>query len=141
VCEGLLENEFEPDQQSGKARIAPKTLQVGVSAQSLETPITQLQSSLERIERMIDHPQDRVSASEVVPGNFVVWNKADEPTVKLESPGVKSLCGEVLGVKPNRVDEIGISLKDLTDEFKLKIELALLAKSAGRGLRARAIRW
>src|SRR4051794_36749117 len=132
--------ELEPPHQADEARVATEHLEVRILAKPLPVAVSKLERALERRERRINHPQDRVAACKVVPGNRVVGDEPDQPAVELEGPGVLADRGEVVRLDPDRLDEEGIAFQDATQEFDLEVALSLLAKRSRRELGRRAFR-
>src|SRR4051812_24969773 len=126
--------ELEPPHQADEARVATEHLEVRILAKPLPVAVPELERALERRERRIDHPQDRVAARKIVPRDRVVGHEPDQSAVELKRPRVFTDRGEVVRLDPDGLDEEGIALEDATEEFDLEVALSLLAKRSRREL-------
>src|SRR5271157_2211372 len=134
------DKEFKPPEEAKKARVAAQRLEVGILPQSCDVAVPQLQCSLQGGEGRIDHAQDRVGAREVIPGDRIIRNQADQTTVELERPRILSPGGKIVPLDPEGIHKKRILLEDPPQEVNLEVALGLLTQSTRGDLGRRAFR-
>ena len=123
-----VRGEFEPPHEADESRVAAEHLQVGVLAKAFPESISELERPLKGRKCRIDHPEDRVAARKIVPGDGVVRYETDKAAIKLEGPRVLAPRGEVVRLDPDRLDKVRITLQHSTEEFDLEVALGLLTE-------------
>jgi hypothetical protein len=100
---------FVTPEQTNESRITAENLEVGILAQAIQVLIAQLEGPLQRGKGRVDHPQDGVTASQVVPGDRVFRNQPNQPAVKLKCPRVLTFGGQIVRLDPDGLDKVWVA--------------------------------
>ena len=88
--------------------------------------------------RWLDHPQNGISASQIVPCDGVIGSQPDQPAIDLEGTSILTFGGEIVAVNAQGVYVERVALQNPTKKIDLELDLTLLAQSPGRGFGRRA---
>lgn len=94
---------------------------------------------LKRVESLVRHAKQRVTTTEVVPGDRPFASEPDNLKVRLERPMIESAGREVVGMDPEDVGVERVAGEDRGEKIELEVELMLIAKPSRRGFRRGAI--
>ena len=114
--------------RSSKPRVAAQGLEIRIAAQPLDEPITQFERPLEGGKRRLDHSENRVTASQIVPCDGVIGNQPDQPAIDLEGTSILPFGGEIVPVNAQGIDVERVTFQNPTEKIDFELDLALLAQ-------------
>jgi len=91
--------------------------------------ISEFEGALNRRDGGFGHAEDRVTATQIVPGDRAIGEEAHEPSVDLECATIKAAFREIIRVNSQRVGVKRVAFENSAEEFEFEVELALLAES------------
>ena len=83
--------------------------------------IPQPNRTFQGVERVVDHPQDRIRTTKVVPGDRSIGAEPDQLLVRLERLIGVPLGGQVIGMDFQSIAVQRVAEEDPTEEGELKI--------------------
>ncbi len=127
----------EPAEKAIEPRVPAQGLQIGIAEEPAVVGISQFKGPLQGEKTWLDHAKNRVGTGQVIPGDRVVGGEPNQPPIKLEGPGMEASGGQIAGLGPQRVDEIGITLEQPAEEIDLEVKLCLPSEPPPGGLGGR----